>query len=291
MDGKKWIIAFLILYLVLGGITVGVYAADTGYLNLAKVSGKTGGEKAPEADSAWEKVTESEAPGISPPEQVILTPATDTTETGITETEPVKETEVQAPAETETVAPETEKAADGSETVSEDAAEADTASASDPAGAEGTDPVAQGSTEESPDETKLTEQDTGAAEDTVAKESEEVKPGAYYKYTVTEIPFEDLAIHPDVDGHNGQIGYLKPGMSGYVIGRGQWRTLIEYDGKFGYISNKYSYLTEVPEKEYPEELKKYSWDGSVAAAARLKGEIPEYANGLKDQQNTETGTH
>ncbi len=255
MKGKHLIITFLVLYLLLGGITVCVYANDLGYFQKNE-------DTMASAESANTPVKET----VSAPEVVPAVTGNVEGEEAVTVTETVTETAAPEPAEivTEEGYPE------------------------DPGKEE--DPV-EASSEAAPTEESTAESTAeSAAEESVAEESAQAEAsgeyvfgnGKYYKYTVTEIPFEDLAIHPDVDGHNGQIGYRKPGDTGYVIGRGQWRTLIEYEGKFGYISNKYSILTEVSASEYPEELKKYSWDGTNASARSLVGAIPEY-----EDHNTE----
>ncbi len=274
MNGKKWIIGFLVIYLVLGCVTICVYANDLGYFDRS-------------APAAGEQETESEMVSISPPEQVAMTTTGQESVSQPENTEPVSEVTAlpessePAPTVTETV-PESTQPEPVDDGKGADPALADTGGGETP---EVTDERQDDTVTENSEPAENLEEEK--AEDTAGAEADaaetaalstDMQPGKFYRYTVTKIPFEDLAIHPDVDGHNGQIGYLKPGMSGYVIGRGQWRTLIEYDGKFGYISNKYSVLSEVSASEYPEALKHYSWDGSVAAAASLKGDIPEYVN-------------
>ena len=60
MNGKKWIIGFLVIYLVLGCVTICVYANDLGYFDRS-------------APAAGEQETESEMVSTSPPEQVAMT--------------------------------------------------------------------------------------------------------------------------------------------------------------------------------------------------------------------------
>ncbi len=281
MKGKHVIITFLVLYLLLGGITVCVYANDLGYFDKKESTVAS-------VESAGVTVAET----VSPPEVV---PAATVTET-------IAETAAPEPAVTESSAPET------AEIVAEEGYPEDDGKAEDPAAdeaggdAQAGDTEAGGADAEVTTESQPVEERTAesTAEESTAEESAteesaatEVSAGEYvfgtgkyYKYTVTDIPFEDLAIHPDVDGHNGQIGYRKPGDTGYVIGRGQWRTLIMYEGQFGYISNKYSILTEVSAAEYPDELKNYSWNGDTAAARKMQGAIPEYVNtDTEDKKN------
>ena len=262
MNGKKWIITFPIAYLLLGGITVCVYASDLGYFSSVRLT-KT-------AEETKNEVALQPAANTAPADPGEQSPEPERQEESSPPAKVAEHTEMGPAEETESVSAVTEEPAQIPETEAIETAETETALAE----------------ETEPSQTEEAESaETGETETAGMAEAD---PRVFYSYTVTELPFEDLAVHPDVDGHNGQIGYLKPGMTGYVIGRGQWRTLIEYEGKFGYISNKYSLLTEVAKEEYPEELKRYSWDGSVAAAAPLVGEIPEYQDLRKDEQTTGT---
>ncbi|GEM_PF-2687164 len=116
-----------------------------------------------------------------------------------------------------------------------------------------------------------TEADTTAEEsnaletDTTTTDSTAVlREGPYYQYTVTADFGLNIYNAPDTPtGDSGKIGVVPAGTTGYAIGQGNRRTLIQYNGMFGYVSNTYVTLTEVSAEEYPEELKSVTWDNAV----------------------------
>lgn len=127
--------------------------------------------------------------------------------------------------------------------------------------------------------TNVTENDalSETAADTTAEESNALetdttttdstavlREGPYYQYTVTADFGLNIYNAPDTPtGDSGKIGVVPAGTTGYVIGQGNRRTLIQYNGMFGYVSNTYVTLTEVSAEEYPEELKSVTWDNAV----------------------------
>lgn len=104
-----------------------------------------------------------------------------------------------------------------------------------------------------------TEEESNAFEtDTTTTDSTAVlREGPYYQYTVTADFGLNIYDAPDTPtGDGGKLGVVPSGTTGFAIGQGNRRTLIQYNGMFGYVSNTYVTLTEVSSEEYPEELKR-----------------------------------
>ena len=79
--------------------------------------------------------------------------------------------------------------------------------------------------------------------------------GPYYSFTVMDLPFDSLSIHDASQGGGATYGSVPAGTTGYVIEKGNSRTLVYVDGVYGYLSNLYIRTDEVPEEEYPSDLK------------------------------------
>ena len=146
--------------------------------------------------------------------------------------------------------------ADELEALLEEAHSEDEASTEDKISDEGT-VEADATKEENPEATA--EEETATTDDTAV-----LREGPYYSYTITS-DF-DLNFYDDPDtptGNEGVLGVIPSGTTGYAIDKGNRRTLIEYEGRFGYVSNAYVRLTEVDASEYPQELKNITWENVV----------------------------
>lgn len=96
--------------------------------------------------------------------------------------------------------------------------------------------------------------------DAPVEEAEEpagdIRPGPYYRYTVKKLDLSSLNMYDDPVSKAHVLGQIEVGKTGFAIESAKRRTLIQVeDGSFAFVSNMYLTLTEVPEDEYPEELK------------------------------------
>ena len=84
------------------------------------------------------------------------------------------------------------------------------------------------------------------------EEEEEVKH--YYSFTaINTTTILHMREEPDINSKS--IYKLKPGTSGYVLELGDDWSLVTADTHVGYCSNEYLNMKEIPEDEYPEELR------------------------------------
>lgn len=89
----------------------------------------------------------------------------------------------------------------------------------------------------------------------------EIRPGPYYRYTVKKIDYDSLNLYDDPVSKANILGEIEVGKSGYAIDSTKYRTLIQLeDGSFAFVSKMYLSFTEVPEDEYPEDLKYITLD-------------------------------
>lgn len=116
-------------------------------------------------------------------------------------------------------------------------------------------PVDEAPTEIIPDE-KETPPEEASEED-----KGEIRPGPYYRYTVKKIDYDSLNLYDDPVSKANILGEIEVGKSGYAIDSTRYRTLIQLeDGSFAFVSKMYLSFTEVPEDEYPEDLKYITLD-------------------------------
>ncbi|MCR5654478.1 MAG: hypothetical protein K6G07_02420 [Lachnospiraceae bacterium] len=124
--------------------------------------------------------------------------------------------------------------------------------------------VSENTTEEAltGEDEKIKDDPTDEDAETASEETDDgaLRAGPYYSFTVTELPFDTLSVHTAATGGGGSYGSLSAGSEGYVIEKGDVRTLVYCEGVYGYVSNLYIELTEVSGGDYPSELKKVTAD-------------------------------
>ncbi len=91
-----------------------------------------------------------------------------------------------------------------------------------------------------------------------SEEGEEAEPPAetkkYYRFTTINTE-GGLRMREEPDPESNTIYKLSPGSEGYVLELGDDWSYIAAEDHVGYCSNEFLSLTEIPEDEYPEELR------------------------------------
>ncbi len=76
----------------------------------------------------------------------------------------------------------------------------------------------------------------------------------YYEFTaINSTTILHMREEPDINSRS--IYKLKPGTTGYVLELGDDWSLVTAEEHVGYCSNEYLNMREIPEEEYPEELR------------------------------------
>ena len=89
----------------------------------------------------------------------------------------------------------------------------------------------------------------------VLMENTEPEPEKHY-YEFTAINAHTiLHMREEPDIKSKSIYKLKPGTKGYVLELGDDWSYVTTEGHAGYCSNEYLNMSEIPEEEYPEELR------------------------------------
>ena len=117
--------------------------------------------------------------------------------------------------------------------------------------------VLEESPEEIPQEAEEEPKEELPDVDTPTEDVDITSDRTFYRYAITSN--FDLFVYDDPDvpasDESHVMGEIPAGTTGYAIEQGHRRTLIEYNGYYGYVSNLYCAVTEVSASEYPAELK------------------------------------
>ena len=117
--------------------------------------------------------------------------------------------------------------------------------------------------EEEPAQDEGTEAESYEEPAEAAPEAEEIEEPAgeiphYYSFiTTNHDTILNVREKPDINAR--KIQKLRPGQKGYIVELGdEWSYVNVPEGNiYGFCSNEYLSMTEIPEGEYPEELKNY----------------------------------
>ena len=235
MDGKKMIRNAIIAFLVVGvlGLGISIYAEALGYEGSVFESMFASKDSSNDTKESEEEITSDENSEDISSEKSTENTTVNFTDNTIEETESLETTEVDDALD---YGASLEKEED---TLFEDDSDVKT----------------DESSEESMDETVADLEETA--------ETSNLREGPFYKYTITADFGLNIYDDPDVPtGQGNIIGVIPAGTTGYAIAQGNRRTLIDYNGKLGYVSNTYTSLTEVSAEEYPNELKSITWENA-----------------------------
>ena len=226
MDGKKMIRNAIIAFLLVGilGLGISIYAEALGYKGSVFESMFASDSSSDQLDESTEENTEEE----------LL--ADDSKESVTTEDETLEETKAEPSVVDEVTVDESADPKEDETTLTDDT---DTEVLDDESGTE------------------------SEADVLTSEENPALREGPFYQYRITADFGLNMYDDPDVPtGQGNIIGVIPAGTTGYAIAQGNRRTLVDYNGKLGYVSNTYTSLTEVSAEEYPEELKSITWENA-----------------------------